>query len=585
MTPPSPENTSARGRRLARPALASLAAALWGAALAGAAAVPTPAPRATGIATLRSVMPLARSTPRESITGFLVAGSDGDFRLASLYLDLGGLSPETRAAEGPSLARRLYLVLLRRAPIDPETVSDTPLGSGAPGTELREEHLATLVVHHREVPVSLELATDPAGARLWLVSRDTVGTINALYRAHGYGVIGDLLPSLFFSLSILGLQLWQWVGLAVALLFGYGVARLLARALLVVFGVIARRTTVTWDDALVKAMDGPLAIVLWGLALTVTSSWVGLPPNAVGLARAAWRLLTLFGIGWILFRVWDGFTDQLQRRTDVRDRITLGYVPIISRAGKFIIAVFILLAALDVIGINVVAMLAGIGIGGVAIAFAAQKTIENVFGAVTIASDRPFMVGDFVTIDNVTGTIEEIGLRSTRLRTLDRTLVTIPNGPLAAGTIVNFTQRDRFLFNPTLGVRYDSTTEQLTWIIDEIRKMLLAHPKVFQETQSVRFSGFGPTSLKVEVLVWTLAKSFNESTAIAEELNFAIARIVERSGTSFALPSQTLFLGRDSAPDRARADAVAGEVAQRRDCGELAVPEPPPGPAEKLRTR
>ena len=404
--------------------------------------------------------PPARSTPRQSIAGLLAAGADGDFRLASQYLDLGGLPPEDRGLEGPILARRLYLVLLRRAPIDAETVSNEPLGSAAPGAGPREERLATLVVRRRELPVSLELGADPAGARVWLVSRDTVGHVNALYRAHGYGAIGDLLPSLFFSFSLLGVQLWQWVGLAIALVFGYGAARLLARGLLAVLRAIARRTSATWDQAAVEAMDGPLAIVLWGLALTWTSSWVGLPPDAVGLARVAWKLLTLSGIGWILFRVWDGFTDQLRRRSDERNRVTLGYIPIISRTGKFLITVFVVLGALDVVGVNVVAMLAGIGIGGVAIAFAAQKTIENIFGAVTVAGDRPFMVGDFVTAGGVTGTVEAIGLRSTRIRTLDRTLVTVPNGPLAAGTIVNFTQRDRFLFNPTLGIRCDATADQ-----------------------------------------------------------------------------------------------------------------------------
>ena len=563
MIPPSPANNPVRGPRLARraPALACLAVALLGAVAA-----------AAGAAT-----PPARSTPRQSVAGLLAAGADGDFRLASQYLDLGGLPPEDRGLEGPILARRLYLVLLRRAPIDAETVSNEPLGSAAPGAGPREERLATLVVRRRELPVSLELGADPAGARVWLVSRDTVGHINALYRAHGYGAIGDLLPSLFFSFSLLGVQLWQWVGLAIALVFGYGAARLLARGLLAVLRAIARRTSAVWDDAVVEAMDGPLAIVLWGLALTWTSSWVGLPPDAVGLARVAWKLLTLSGIGWILFRVWDGFTDQLRRRTDERNRVTLGYIPIISRTGKFLITVFVVLGALDVVGVNVVAMLAGIGIGGVAIAFAAQKTIENIFGAVTVAGDRPFMVGDFVTAGGVTGTVEAIGLRSTRIRTLDRTLVTVPNGPLAAGTIVNFTQRDRFLFNPTLGIRCDATADQLTWIIDEIRTTLLTHPKVFQETHSVRFSGFGAGSLKLDVQAWTLARDFNESTAIAEGLNFAIAGIVERSGTSFALPSQTLYLGRDGEPDRERAAAVAREVAERRQRGELAVPEPTAG--------
>jgi MscS family membrane protein len=241
------------------------------------------------------------------------------------------------------------------------------------------------------------------------------------------------------------------------------------------------------------------------------------------------------------------------------------------------------LAALDVIGVNVVTMVAGLGIGGVAIAFAAQKTIENVFGAATIAGDRPFNVGDYITAAGASGTVEEIGLRSTRIRTLDRTLVTIPNGLLAAGTIVNLTSRDRFLYNPKIAVRYETTADQLTFIIDEIRKALILHPRVFHDSHRARFAGFGPSSLDIEVMAWVVAADYHEYTAIAEDLNFAIARTVEHAGASFAFPSQTLYLGRDTHPAPERAGEIASEVASRRERGVLAVPEPPPGLAESLR--
>jgi MscS family membrane protein len=581
MVPPLPASDLARARRKRpAPAAAALAAVLV-AVSAAAVTTPTPTPRAGVNGNVAP--PLARSTPRETVAGFLAAGSDGEFGLAAQYLDLSGVPAESRAAEGPRLARRLFLVILRRVPIEVENVSNEPLGSAEAGVEPRVEQLAALELRRREVGISLELRAAADGSRAWVFSRDTVKLVDALYRAHGYGLIGDKLPSLFFSLSFLGLQLWQWAALAVALLFGYGIARLVAHFLLVVAGFVARRTAVTWDDAVIKALDGPLAVVLWGLALTVTSSWVGLPAGATGFGRQAWRLLTLYGIGWILFRAWDAFADRIRRSTEERNRVMVGYLPILTRAGKIFISMLVLLAALDILGINVVAMLAGIGIGGIAIAFAAQKTIENIFGAATIAGDRPFTVGDYVTAGGVTGTVEEIGLRSTRLRTLDRTLVTVPNGVLAAGSIVNFAQRDRFLFNPTIGVRYETTADQLAWIIDEIRKALLTHPEVSQESHRVRFSGFGASSLTIEILAWIVAADFHESTAVAEQLNFAIARIVEGAGTSFAFPSQTLYLGRDHRPDPQRADAVTHEVAERRERGELAVHEPPPGLAEKLR--
>jgi MscS family membrane protein len=582
MAPLRPSHTTARARRHCRRAHAGWLAPLL-AAFAAAASAATPAPTPSPAPTAVPASMLARSTPRESITGFLAAGSEGDFKLGAHYLDLEGIAPEARTREGTRLARRLYLMLIRRAAVDPDTVSNEPLGSAPVEVHPREERVAIFDVHGREVPIVLELQSDASGARKWLVSRDTVGRIDGLYRVHGYHSPVDLLPAPFFSLSFLGLQLWQWVALATALLFGYGLARLAAMLLLAGFGAAAHRTAAAWDNALVTALDGPLAIVLWGLALTVTSEWVGLPPSTASLARVIWHLLTLLGIAWILFRAWDGFTDRIRLRSEDSNRVTLGYLPIISRTGKFVISVFILLLALDLLGVNVVGMLAGIGIGGIAVAFAAQKTLENWFGAATIAGDRPFTVGDYVTAGDVTGTVEAIGLRSTRIRGMDRTVTTIPNGMLAAGTIVNFSHRDRFLFNPTLGVRYETTTAQLTFILDEIRRALIVHPRVFQESHRARFTGFGASALLVEVVAWITAADYQEFSAVAEELNFAIASIVERAGTSCAFPSQTLYMARDAAADPAREQEVAREVAERRERGELAVPEPPPGLVEKLR--
>jgi MscS family membrane protein len=523
-----------------------------------------------------------RATPRDALTGFLAAGEAGDFAAAARYLDLGkGVARRPQGAP-ERLARRLYLVLLHFS-IDPETISNAPLGSGVAEDGKPVEKVLVAAARGRDLPVVLERVAGEGGEGVWLISAGTVATIDALYRAHGYAWIGDHLPSFFFSWSFLGIQLWQWLSLVIALSLGYALARGIARVLLIALAAVARHTALTWDDALVRALDGPLAVVLWGLTLTTTAAWAGLPTGAAAVSRLVWRLLTLAGIGWLLFRVWDGVVENVRRRADETRPITLGYLPIISRTGKFFIALIVALIGLDVIGINVVAMLAGLGIGGIAIAFAAQKTIENIFGAVTIAGDHPFKVGDFVTAAGATGTVEEIGLRSTRLRTLDRMVVTIPNGLLAAGTIVNLTERDRFLYNPRIGVRYETTADQLTFIVDEIRKALIRHPRVFQDSHRARFAGFGASSLDIEVLAWVLADDFHVFTAIAEELNFAIARIVEQAGTSFAFPSQTLYLGRDAAPGAQRAAEVAAEVAARRERGELAVPEPPPGLAEALR--
>ena len=546
---------------------------------AGAQATAAPTPAATPAPHAAAE---ARTTPRDALAGFLAAGDEGDFAAAALYLDLTGIPTSRQPSEGARLARRLYLVFLHLG-VDPESAASTPLGSAAVDGARQTE---TGVAFAGGGGLGGRGAARGAGADdawSWLVSRQTVAGIDALYRKNGYGWIGDRLPSPFFSLRFVGIQLWQWLSLVAALVFGYAIARGIARVFLILLAALARRTTVSWDDAVVQALDGPLAIVLWGLTLTTAATWARLPAGAASVSRLSWRLLTIVGIGWLLFRAWDVVVGRMRGRASQVNQVTLGYIPIIARTGQFFIVMVMALGALDVIGVNVVTMVAGLGIGGVAIAFAAQKTIENIFGAATIAGDRPFNVGDYITAAGSTGTVEEIGLRSTRIRTLDRMLVTIPNGLLAAGTIVNLTSRDRFLYNPKIGVRYETTADQLTFIVDEIRKALIRHPKVFQELHRVRFAGFGSSSLDLEVTAWVLAADFHEYTATAEMLNFTIARIVEAAGASFAFPSQTLYLGRDARPAPERVAEVAREVTARRQRGDLAVPEPPPGLAESLR--
>ncbi|MFH1176617.1 MAG: mechanosensitive ion channel domain-containing protein [Acidobacteriota bacterium] len=484
----------------------------------------------------------ARGTPREAFAGFLAAGYEGQFATAASYLDLSGVPAEARERDGQRLARRLYLVLLHRAWTDPEEVSNDPAGRRQADLPENTERIATLEIRGKEVEIVLERRVAGGLGEIWLVSRQSVASIDALYRAHGYGGIGDRLPSFFFSLSFAGLQLWQWAAIALAILLGFGAGRLLASLLVAVLGRLASRTTVGWDDAMVRAIDGPLGIVLWGLSFALAAPWAGLSPGALHLTQVGWKMLTLVAVGWLLFRLLDELTRQMLKSAGGLNHVALGYLPVLSRAGKFVVAAFLFLGALDIVGVNVLGLLAGLGLGGLALAFAAQKTLENVFGALAIAADQPFKAGDFVTVGGVTGTVEDIGLRSLRIRTLERTLVTIPNGVAVADKIVNLSERDRFFFNPTLSLLQATPPAKLREILDAIRALLAGHPQVFSDDQRVTFLRFGASSLDLEVQCWILAAPYNDAAAVMEDLNFAIAAIVEGAGSAFAFPSQTVYL-------------------------------------------
>ena len=179
--------------------------------------------------------------------------------------------------------------------------------------------------------------------------------------------------------------------------------------------------------------------------------------------------------------------------------------------------------------------------GGIAIAFAAQKTVENFFGAVSIGVDQPLRVGDFVKAEGTLGTVESIGLRSTRIRTLDRTLVTVPNGKLADMQIETFAERDRIRMAVVVGLEYGTTAKQLRAVIAGIESLLRAHPKVWPDV-IVRFVGFGASSLDLDVWAWFQTTDFAEFRDIRQEVLLGIMEVVETNGCSFAFPTRTVHL-------------------------------------------
>ncbi len=211
-------------------------------------------------------------------------------------------------------------------------------------------------------------------------------------------------------------------------------------------------------------------------------------------------------------------------------------------------AVFVLvvLLALPFFGVNITATLAGLGIGGLVLAFAAQKSLENVFGGFAILSDRPLSVGDTCRIGGQLGEIEDITLWATRLRTNERTVVSIPNAAVMTGQIENLTSRDKFWFHPTVGLAYETTPAQMRAVLEGIRSLIAADPRVETEGSRVRFARLGASSLDIDVFAYVWTATYGEFLAVQEELLLSTLDIVERVGTSVAFPSQTVYVRPDA---------------------------------------
>jgi MscS family membrane protein len=250
-----------------------------------------------------------------------------------------------------------------------------------------------------------------------------------------------------------------------------------------------------------------------------------------------------------------------------------------ERLIKALVLIVAALAILGRIGFNLTTVLAGLGIGGIAIAFAAQKTLENLFGGISVLADEVIRVGDFCRFGDRVGTVEDISLRSTRVRTPDRTELSIPNGTLATMNVENFTRRDKILFNPNLSIRHDTTPDQLRYLLAELRRMLYEHPKIEHESARIRFATIDTSALSLEIFSYILTRDFAEFTAIREDVLLRMLEIVEKSGTGLGFPASTVYMARETGLHKEKTEAAEHQVQQWRD--ERQLPFPDFAPADK----
>jgi MscS family membrane protein len=362
------------------------------------------------------------------------------------------------------------------------------------------------------------------------------------------------LPAPLLTEGPRGLLWWQWLAIPAFVVLAIGAGAALGWITRRALGHLAERTRTTWDDALLERIARPLA-ALWTIAVfTALQPWLHLDAEWTRLLGHVLRAATYLAIFWAGFRSLDVGFDAASSAPWTRVSPSLaGLLPLFRKISKLILLALGLVAVLNELGFQVASLLAGLGIGGIALALAAQKTVENLFGSIAIGVDQPFRVGDFVKVDDVVGTVETIGMRSTRIRTLDRTLVTIPNGKLADLKAESFAVRDRLRIFVNLGLVYGTTEAQLRRVIAGIEDALRSHPKLWPDAFSVRFNEFRESALNVEVVAWLATTDWNEFTALRQELYLRFMRVVEEAGTSFAFPTRTVMLelpGRPPEPEK-----------------------------------
>lgn len=524
-----------------------------------------------------------RGSPRGSALGYLMACREGDYERAAAHLDLRRIDPSERAERGPELARQLKVVLDRTLWVPVDDLSESAEGFADDGLPADIDRVGVIESGSRNVEVDLERVASADGTPIWLFSAATVAAIPKLHQEFGYGPLHRYLPAVFFEMRALEVLLWQWLALLALVLAAWMLSYLCAAGIVGALRPLVARTETDLDDRLFDATLPPLRLISAVVVFWLGSLSLGLSVPARAFLSAVERGLVLLAVTWLVIRFIDVISEIIEQRLERRGQASA--VPLVApgrKAVKGVVFLVTFVAILDNFGFNVTALVAGLGVGGIAVALAAQKSIENLFGGIMLYADRPVRVGDFCKFAGQVGTVEEIGMRSTRIRTLERTIVTVPNAEFSNLHLENFAERDFIRLYTVLGLRYETTPEQLRHVLVGLRKLLYAHPGISNDPARVRFVSFGAYSLDVEITAYAATSDWAEFLGIREDFFLAAMDVVEASGTGFAFPSQTLYLAQDGGNDEEQARAAEAEVKAWREQDALLLPEFPESEIREL---
>jgi MscS family membrane protein len=314
----------------------------------------------------------------------------------------------------------------------------------------------------------------------------------------------------------------------------------------------------------------PLVLNLVNRQLTLTG-WVS------GSLTLVYKAIAYFSLAWITWTGSMAVAEAVIASPKIPDQSLNAHLMRLAARTFGIMAVIAMIFYVSKqLGVPLYGLVAGLGVGGIAVALAAQPTLENFIGSLNLFADRPVSVGDYCRYGedptSPAGTVESIGLRSTRIRGVDDTLTTIPNAEFSKMHIVNYAMRRRMLLSTVLGLRHETTGDQLRVVLARLREMLLAHPRVVDDEPRVRFAGFVDFALNVEIRAYVGTTDWNEFLAIREDIYLRVMNIVKDAGTGFALPSRTVYHARDDGLDAERQQDAEAQV--RAWCSAQELPFP-----------
>ncbi|MCE0555585.1 mechanosensitive ion channel family protein [Motilimonas sp. E26] len=392
---------------------------------------------------------------------------------------------------------------------------------------------------------------------------------------------GDLIPhtnylgSLFAGLPkgmhqlYSGQTLAQWLGLVISVAF-LGVVSWCSFRLFHRVSLAMEVSRGAW----LKSLMPILLAVLVELVFHFIDNDLNFTGSALLLITQLSKGLTIVLFAWSGWLVGRAIAETIISSPRIQEKsVDASLIRICATVAGAFVSMWILTAGMRSIGADMAPLFAGLGVTGLAIALAAKRTVANLIGSIILFVNKPVRQGDFFRYGDKTGTVESIGIYSTRIRTLERSIVTIPNAEFSEMQLDNLGVRDRRLFNLTIGLRYETSPEQMRYILAKLRKLLIAHPMLITDTTRVRMTGFGACSKDISLKAYFKCVSQDEFLAIQEDVLLKVEELVEQAGSGFAFPSQTTYLARDNGMDKDKIANSELKVKSWRDAGVLPFPD------------
>jgi len=482
-----------------------------------------------------------KSTPLKTLIALKNAINKQNWEKAASYLDLRYVEPKVSKEQAESLARQLYILWKQQRVLDLSIISDKVEGHRNDGLPAYRDLIGSLKTHSDDVPIYLQRVPDAKKGRVWKISNTTVAQIPQLWDELGYNPIIESISTYLPDFEFFDLYNWQLVGLLFIILLSWILSAWIRALLQLLFSF-----SKYYKDNMLQFIRVPLRLFLFFVFINMSIGSLGL-----NLSTKVWLESGIFNYLAGIFLAL-GIIELIMAvviNKSIKNEQSLAIIRPLITILKIVTVIIIILSWLEKAGYNVATVLTGLGIGSLAVALAAQKTLENVFGAFTLYLAKPIQAGDYCQFDNVSGTVEEVGLRSTRIRKLDRSVVFVPNSVFASSSVVNFSEIDRRLYEKKLRIVLETTPDQIQLLVDSLRTLILTHTKTLDMSARVHFENIERDCFLIVINAYIDTKDLAEYKCIEEDLNLHVLNILADRDIKLAIPEQQIFLSRKSRYD------------------------------------